>query len=214
MGGDRRTGVHHGVTQGPGLIAPGRLDPDSLQTKCRLFGGLSFHTTVDFAGIDGQLTAHFDFTTTTHHPVQNDVVSVGLQIQRIANSHGLHQKTQLRRQLFPHPFDAGHQLPTRLHVDQGNQAIANFQTDQVHLLDIIPVQLLGAFVGGQSRSGRRLLEQHLLAHDHEGHTRRGGSQCQEHQMGHARHQSQNGQNAGRNEQGRHIRELRGRLLRH
>ena len=214
VGRDGCARIHHGITQSAGLVTPGGLDPDSFQTKSGLFGGLTFDFAVDLARVDRQFATHLDFAATTHHAVQNDVISVGLQIERIADAHRLHQKAQFRRELFAHAFDTRHQLAARLDVDQGNQAIADFKADQVHLLHIVPVQFLGAFIGWQSRRGQTLLQLHLFAHDHEAHPSRGGGQRQENQVRHTWHQTHDGQNAGRNEQSRHIRELAACLLGH
>jgi hypothetical protein len=46
VGGDHGTGVDHGVTEGLGLVALGDVDPDGLQTECRILGGDAIEGTV------------------------------------------------------------------------------------------------------------------------------------------------------------------------
>ena len=86
------------------------------------------------ARVDRHFTTDFDFAAATDHAFENDVVAVRVDIQGIANAHWLNQETQLGREFFTHAFDARHQLAAGFCVDQGNQAIANFQAHQVHLV--------------------------------------------------------------------------------
>ena len=81
----------------------------------------------------------------THHTVQYDVIHVGIQIQRVANTNGLYQKAQFSREFFTNALDSWHELPTRFGVNQGDQAVANLQANQIHLINVIPVQFFGRF---------------------------------------------------------------------
>ena len=169
---------------------------------------------IDLSGVDRQFTADFDLALATHHAFEHDVVAVGVDVQVIANTHRLHQKAQLCRQFFAHPFDTAHQFTAGFRVDQGNQTIANFQADQIDLVDIVPVQIFGSFgrSGGLRHGFLRGFFFHLALDHQQAQPRGGSSQADEHQMRHAGHQSQYDQNNGRYKQRRRIGQLRTGLL--
>ena len=121
--------IDHGVAEGTCLVALRRFDPHSFQTKCGFACGNAFQLAIHMTRIDRQLTADFDFALATHHAFEHDVVSVWVDVQVITDTHGLNQEAQLGRQFFTHAFDAGHQLAASFSVDQGNQAVTNFQTN-------------------------------------------------------------------------------------
>ena len=155
---------------------------------------LSIHLT----GIDGQFATHFDFAFATHHALEHDVVGIRIDVQVVANTHGLDQKAQLGGQFFTYPFDAAHEFAACFRVDQGDQAIANFQTNQIYLVHIVPVQIFGGF-GGGGRLGHRFLGGfffHFAANHQQTQTCSDCRQGDEHQIGHAGHQTQNGQDDG------------------
>ena len=150
------------------MVALRRFDPHGFQTKCGFACGDAFQLAIHMTRIDRQLTADFDFALATHHAFEHDVVSVWVDVQVITDTHGLNQEAQLGRQFFTHAFDAGHQLAASFSVDQGNQAVTNFQTNQVDLVHIVPVEFFW-------RVGRRsvfdslfsLLVLHFTRHDHQ-----------------------------------------------
>ena len=152
--------------------------------------------------VDGQFTAHFDLAFATHHAFEHDVVSVGVDVQVVANAHGLHQKAQLCGQFFAHAFDTAHQFAAGFNIHQRNQTVANFQANQVHLIDVVPIQIFGGLGGGSSlRLGH--LHRFIIdfASNHQqtqasGHRRQGD----EHQVGHARDQAQSRQDDGGDKQ--------------
>ena len=123
------------------------------------------------------------------------------------------QEAQFGREFFAHTFDAVHQLATGFGVDQRDEAIPDFHANQIHLLHIVPIQLFGA-IGGRGCDGGRILLCDLFSQRHEAHTRGGKRQQQEDEVGHARHDAQQGQDACRDEQGRWVGQLAGGLLGH
>ena len=177
---------------------------------------MPFQRAVYLARVDGQLAAHLDLAFATHHALQDDVVGVGVDVQGIANAHRLNQKAQFGRQFFAHPFDAVHQLTAGVGVDQGNQAVANFQTNQIHLVDIVPIQFFhfGFGSAGGTRGaggGRTALTQTcrpILAFDDQP-ANRGTRQAQgqKHQVRHTGHDAQQSQNTGGHEQSRGVGQL-------
>ena len=215
VGGHGGTGVDHGVTQSACMVSLGGIDPHRVQAKRGLFGGLAFQWAINLARVDRQFTTDFDLTFAPGDALEHNVIRIGVDIQGIANPHRLHQKAQLGREFFTHAFDAAHQLTTGFRIDQRNQAVANFQTNQIHLVHVVPIQFFGfvqSRLGGSTDGfgfGRR-----LLLHDAPSHGGRGQSQGQEHQMRHPGHHAQNGHDAGSHEQGGRVGQLGGGLLGH
>ena len=80
------------------------------------------------------------------------MVGVRVDAQRVADAHRLNQKAQLCGKLLAHTLDTGHKLPAGLRVDQRNQAITDFQTNQVDLIQVLPIQVFRCFQG-RLRSG-------------------------------------------------------------
>ena len=182
MGGYRRAGVHHRVTERARVVTLRRVNPDRIQTKSRLFAGNAFQRAVHLAGVDGHFTADLDFAFAANHAFEHNMVRIRVNVQRVANTHRLNQKAKFHGQFFTHALDARHQLTAGLRVDQRDQAVADFQADQVHLVNVIPVQFFrliqsAAFCGGgaarSSLAGRRLT---AAPHNHVAHTRTGAGQ--------------------------------------
>ena len=169
---------------------------------------------IHLAGVDGQFATHFDFAFAPHHALEHDVVGVRIDVQVVANANGLNQKAQFGRQFFTHAFDAAHQFAASVLVDQRNQAVANLQTTQLDLVHIVPVQIFGGLGGGSGLCHRFLggFFFHFTANHHQAQTRSSSGQGDEHHVGHAGHQAQNGQDDGRYEQGGWIGKLGARLL--
>ena len=128
----------------------------------------------------------------------------------------MNQEAQFSGQFLADPFDAWHQLPTSFRVHQGNQAIPNFQTNQIHLVDVIPIQLFRrAAVSSLGWWCSRFDFINGLTADH--HVADAGgqtSQREENHVWHAGYQPQQGHDARGDEQRRRVGELGFRLLRH
>ena len=73
--------------------------------------------------------------------MQADAVGIGGQVEVVAYVHGMHQETQLLRQLFAHALDATEQIATLVAINQGNEPVAHLQADFIHLCHIIPAEL-------------------------------------------------------------------------
>src|SRR6202044_3459943 len=154
VGGDDAAGVHHRVALRLRLLSPRLVDPDGIEAEGRILGGGSGY------GRPGYLTridGHFPvgkYLGLAHRRAQNgDPVGVRAQFQIVANVHGLDQEAEFLRQFLAHSLDAPHEFAALIAVDQGNQAIANLQADQINRLDIVPGQFL--LLGGCRLSGRR-----------------------------------------------------------
>ena len=146
------------------------------------------------------------------------MVSVRVNVQGVADAHGLNQKAQLDGEFFAHALDARHQLTACVGVDQRDQAIANLQPNQIDLINVIPVEFFGfinATFGCRTSdacgAGFRLV---AAAQDHEADTGTTAGQQQKDEVRHAGYQTQNGQNTGGDEEGGRVRQLRCRLLGH
>ena len=138
-------GVYHGVTQGASQVALRRINPDRIQTEGGLLRGLTFQRSINLTRVDGQFFAHFNLTLAANHTLQHNVIRIRIDGQSVANAHGLNQKAQLGRQFFAHTLHTVHQLTACFWVHQRNQTVANFKANQVHLIDIVPIQLFGLF---------------------------------------------------------------------
>ena len=106
MGGDSRCSIDHGVTQGTGLVALRGFDPHRFQTKCGFAGGNAFKLAIDLPWVDRQFATDFDFAFATHHAFEHDVVRVWVDIEVVADTHGLDEEAQLGREFLAHAFDA------------------------------------------------------------------------------------------------------------
>ena len=165
--------------------------------------------------VDGQLFTDSNLALTANHAFQHNVISIWIDIERIANSNRLNQKAQFSRQFFTHTLDAVHQLTAGFRVDQGNQAVANFKANQVHLIDIVPIQFFGLIQRGLSCLFGGGGFWHIdLVGNAPSQTCRNQSQDKKNHVGHARHQTNDGQNGSRQVQGCRIGKLRGGLLGH
>ena len=215
VGGHSGAGIHHGVTQGARQVALRRIDPHSVQTKGGLLRGLTFQGAIHLTRVDGQFFAHSDLTLAANHTLQHNVIRIRIDGQGVANAHGLNQKAQLSRQFFAYTLHAVHQLTACFGVHQGNQAVANFKANQIHLIDIVPIQFFGLV---QSRLSRLLCRRGygVVLFLCNAISQACSAQCQgnEHQVRHARHQTHNGQNGSRHEQSRGIGQLGCCLFRH
>ena len=195
MGGHGGSGIDHGVAQGAGMVALRGLDPHGLQAKRGFLGGRAFERAVDLAGVDGHFAAHFDLATAPDHAFEHDVVAVGVNAQGVADAHRLDQKAQFGREFLAHALDARHQLAACIGIDQGNQAVANFQAHQVHLVEVFPIEFLDGLGHGRRSSGQlfgRIAGSGLTAQHIKAQGGRARRQNDEHQVRHAGHQAQNG----------------------
>ena len=52
--------------------------------------------------------------------------------------HGLHQEAELLGQLLAHALDAAHQLAALIAINQRDQPVADFETDEIDGLDVVP----------------------------------------------------------------------------
>ena len=68
--------------------------------------------------------------------------------------HGLHQEAELLGQLLAHALDAAHQLAALIAVDERNQPVADLESDEIDLLDVVPAKLAFS-VGGRRGRLRR-----------------------------------------------------------
>ena len=186
------TRIDNRITQRACGVALCRINPHRIQTESGLFGVNALDLAVNLSGIDRQLFAHFDLTLAAHHAIHGDVIGVGRQIQCITNAHRLNQEAQFSGQFLADPFDAWHQLTTGFRVHQGNQTIPNFQTNQVHLVDVIPIQLFrrAAVSSLGWWCGRFDFINGLTADHHVADTGGQPSQREENHVWHARYQTQ------------------------
>ena len=215
MGGDGGGCIDHGVTQGARMVALRWFDPHGFQAECGFLRWGAFQRAIDLARVDGHFAAHLDLAAPAHHAFENHVVRVGVDAQCVADAHRLNQKAQLCRELLAHTLNAGHQLPAGLGVHQRNQAVTDFQADQVHLIQVFPVQFLRCFHGRlRSRFGRLLggFFVCLAAQNQQAGTGCHSRQGHKHQMRHSGYQAQDRQDAGGHEQRAGVTQLGGGLL--
>lgn len=123
---------------------------------------------------------------------------------------GGHQEAQVLGQLLAHALDPCQQLTTLVAVDQGNQAIADFQADHVDRGYVIPAQLLGFHGAGRRRQQflltldlfQRLDLLHILLFPEQvGGTCSQGRHAQERKVRHPRHQAHHCHQASRHGKG-------------
>ena len=98
------------------------------------------------------------------------------------------EEAQLRGQLFPHAPDPGHELASGVAVDQGHEPIANLEANQIHRIQIVPVQFLATRKGLPFLFRLRGLKGHILRLALEGEGQGGSApgEHQKHKVGHAR----------------------------
>ena len=215
MGGNRGGRINHGVAECARVIALRRINPHRFETERWLFGRNAFEFAVHLTRIDRQFAAALDIAFAAHHAIEHDVINIRIKVERIANANWLNQETQFGRQFFTNAFDARHQLATGLGVHQWDQAIADFKTDQIDLINIIPIQFFRRIRFGFGGLNLGFFSDVLFfLNQHEAKACGGQSQCQEDHMRHARHDTEDGQNAGTDEEGRGVRQLRHCLLGH
>ncbi len=189
-----RAGIHHGVPEQLRLLAVFCADPGGGQAKTWVGGGHAGDRSQDFAGIDREKLANLRLACTHFHALEQDAVAVGFQLQVVANVHRRNQKADLAGELFAQRADAFEQFAVLIAVDHRNQAIAHFQCQNIHRRDVVPTHLrrfqcrccgrFGGFVDGWwPRFDRPCQAGQQARHQ------------QEHGVGHARDQTQPGEDA-------------------
>ncbi len=107
--------------------------------------------------------------------------------------HGRRQEADLLRELAAHALDAGEQVALAVLVHQRDQAVAEFQAELVHRLQVVPAGFAVALRRGR---GGALLGWWRLVREHPGGVAQQAGHGEEHQVGHAGNQAQQAQHAG------------------
>ncbi|MDT4836844.1 hypothetical protein FQZ97_705580 [compost metagenome] len=147
----------------------------------------------DAARIDGQEHAGEDLALAHHHAAQRDAVGAGAQFQVVAHVHGRRQETDLLGEFFAHALDAREQVALAALVDHGDQAVAQFQAQQVDRLQVVPGGF--AVVGGGGLVRHRCGFAFFLETP-PGDAAEDEREAQEHRVRHAGHDAEHEQHGG------------------
>ncbi len=209
--GDHGGRVDHGVAHGLGLGALVRLDPGGIQAKCGVLAGDALQRAQRAARVQRQFAVGVDIGGSYRHAMHQHPVAVGRQFQVVADVHGRDQEAHVLGQLAAHALDARHQLAALVGIHQRDQPVTHFQSQRIDRAQFVPAQLGGwrggraaegiqraGFSGSRGRIGRRCL---ALAVQLPGNEAEDRGQRQESDVGHARHQADQAEDAGGDRQG-------------
>ena len=128
------------------VLLGGRLDPVRVEAERRVLRAHADDLRRDAAGVDREIALDLDLALADRHPENRDAVAVRLQLEVVADVHGLDEEAELLGQLAAHGLDARQQRPGLIAVDERDQAIADLEADQVDGADVFPAELA---VGGR-----------------------------------------------------------------
>ena len=200
-------GIDDRVAEGLRLLAlAGSIQTASMPnagSRVSMPGWLAEHA----ARIDRELALGIDHAVGHRHAGETDAIGIGRELQVVADVHRLHQEAKLLRQLAAHAANACQQFAALALVDQRHQPEADFESDQIHRLHVVPGQLAllgvgtagGRGGGAAAARGRGLLG---AAPQVPGAGTAGAAEQQEGDIGHARDQSHDAEQSCRRRRGR------------
>ena len=155
---DDRGRVDDGEAERLRMLLRGRLDPVGVEAECRVLRAHADDLGGDSAGIDREVALDLDLAFADRHAQDRDAIGVRLELQVVADVHGLDEETELLGQLAPHGLDAREQRAALVAIDERDQAIADLETDEIDGADVFPAELAirrGRFVLRRRFRGRR-----------------------------------------------------------
>ena len=197
MGGHHGLGINHSKTGHLCRFLLTIVDPVGRQTEGRVGGGGTNQRCGDAAGVDGQVHAGKSLALAHNHAAQGDAVATGLEIQVVTHVHGRRQEAHLLGKFAAHALDTGQQVALPVLVHQGDQAVAQLQSQLVDRLQVVPGGLAvgrhdGCSVGfSNGRVGRW-----RLVRNRPGAVAQHQRDPQKHHMRHARNQAQDAHDGG------------------
>ena len=131
MGGEHRAGIDHGEAAEAGFLAQRRRHPGGGQAEGRLGGVGAGQVDGQALGIHDQEGAGEQFALAGIDFLDADAVFVGAQLHIVQDAHRRHHKAHFLRQLAAQRLDLVGDAVALNIVDQGQQAIAQFDPQQV-----------------------------------------------------------------------------------
>ena len=133
MGGHDRGAVNDGVAGnlGPFFFVFG--DPDGRQAEGGFGGGDALDRFGYHAGIHGHVMAGQHLGLSDLDSFQRQGVLIGIELEIILDMDGRHDKAVVHGELFADGLDAGEQFTVLGGIDKGDQAVSDFQLQQIDI---------------------------------------------------------------------------------
>ena len=196
MGSDHRARVDDRVAHDVRLVAQRCLDPNGWQAKSGILGRISRQCAADSTRIDRQEHSGIGLTTPNLDAFQGNSIGIWFEFEIVANMYWRREETDLLGELLPQAANALEQFAVLASIHQGYQAIAHLQAEHIHRSYIGPTGIK-CFSGNRGRRHFHFSLAFLMLTLERPPSEATDPGCQQEEgdVGHARNQSENAENA-------------------
>src|SRR4029078_683948 len=139
---DDGSGVDDRVPERQRVLLARGLDPIRVEAERRVLRLDADDLRGDAARIDREVALAVDLTLAPRHDEHGNTVGIRLELEVVADVHGLNQEAELLGKLSAHGLDAAEQRAGLVAVDERDQPVADLEADQIDRANLVSTQLL------------------------------------------------------------------------